>query len=635
MFLASSAKPIDSKLKNFVDEIEAQSPSLSVLAARQLRYSLYQTLLEATIKEPREFNVLEEFIIRAGIELDPPPTEDELASILGLDPVFVRSTTATLQTLQTLSLTSPITVTPEGRLFYEKGSVPQPPYSVQIYAISDPLTGKLTFQSEALNEELVKLPDLTNFVNIDNIIIDISSLPIEEIQQNIQTSDLALHVPQDRKIVVSCKAISVTKKVAATISIFVTFDALEDKLSVQIRNGKQILEPETKRLEVLLSEGKISLQALCELSNETINSERKLILDHKNAEIEARVEKIRQKALETATHTSRKQNYSTVAGTAIQLRDGQISQAFSKVLNSAKHQVIIYSPWVSKVTINDEFLNLLQNLANRGVWILIGHGIARQQEDEDKPILLEVEEKLRAIKTPDGLPSVQVFWLGDSHIKEVIVDREIHLCGSHNWLSYRGDYLPRGESVYKVTIPQQVQEAYEFLAHRFQNHAQELWKNALENRNFQLAVEPLCVWGALGMEDIALKEIEENNWLELLPMWLNVVLQSLRAKNVLDLVIYRKALTLLNQVSGEEAFIELLRQGWRQVIGAIATNNPETALNLLNNEVWLQFLRLNITQTSDSPTNFISQYVEQQQEKETKLVKGGQINKKTKKKVNS
>ncbi|NDJ20270.1 hypothetical protein GS682_01115 [Nostoc sp. B(2019)] len=637
MFLASSAKPIDSKLKNFVDEIEAQNHSLSVLAARQLRYSLYQSLLEVTIKEPREFNVLEEFIIRAGIEFDPPPTEDELASILGLDPVFVRSTTATLQTLQTLSLTSPITVTPEGRLFYEKGSVPQPPYSVQIYIISDPLTGKLTFQSEALNEELVKLPDLTNFVNIDNTIIDVSSLPIEEIQQNIQASDLALHVPQDGKIVVSCKAISVTKKVVTTISIFVIFDVLEDKLSVQIRNGKQILEAETNRLEVLLSEGKISLQALCELSDETINSERKLILNHKNAEIEARVEKIRQKALETAIHTNRKQNDSTVAKTAIQLRDGQIPQAFSEVLNLAKHQVIIYSPWVSKVTINDEFLNLLQNLANRGVWMLIGHGITRQQEDEDKSILLEVEEKLRAIKTPDGLPSVQVFWLGDSHVKEVIVDQEIHLCGSHNWLSYRGDYLPRGESVYKVTIPHQVQEAYEFLANRFQNHAQKLWKNALENRDSLLAVEPLCVWGALGMEDVALKEIEENNWLELLPMWLNVVLQSLRAKNVLDLVIYKKALLLLSQVSGEEAFIELLRQGWRQVIGAIATNNPETALNLLTNEVWLQFLRLNITQTSDSPTNFISQYVEQQQEKETKLVKvkGEQINKKTKKKVNS
>ena len=74
MFLASSAKPIDDSLQNVVDEIEAQSPALLILAARQLRYGLRQTLVEITIKEPRPFNVLEEFIIRAGIELEPAPT---------------------------------------------------------------------------------------------------------------------------------------------------------------------------------------------------------------------------------------------------------------------------------------------------------------------------------------------------------------------------------------------------------------------------------------------------------------------------------------------------------------------------------------------------------------------------------
>ncbi len=277
MFLASSAKAIDKSLKALVKTIEAQSPGLWVLAARQFCYILHQTLVEVTVKEPRGFNVLEEFIIRAGIEFDPPPTEDELASILGLDPVFVRSTTATLRALQTLSVTSPITVTPEGRSFYEKGSVPQPPYSVQIYATSDPLSGKVTFQSEPLNDELVKLPDLANFVTIGNRIIDISSLSIEEIQQNIQVSGLALHVPEEGKIVVSCKVISATKKIGKSISLFVIFDAVEDKLSVQLRNGKQILEAESNWLEVLLSEGKISLQALCELSDETINFEKLFI----------------------------------------------------------------------------------------------------------------------------------------------------------------------------------------------------------------------------------------------------------------------------------------------------------------------------------------------------------------------
>ena len=606
MFLASSAKPIDDNLKNFVDEIEAQSPSLSVLAARELRYSLRQTPVELNIKEPRQFNVLEEFIIRAAIEFQPPPTEDELASVLGLDSIFIKTTTTTLRSLQTLSPTSPLTVTPEGRSFYEKGSVPQPPYPIQINAVTDPLSNKISFQSESLNETVINLPDLADFITIDNAIADIASLPFEEIQKSIQASGLALHVPEEGKIVTSCKVLASTQKIWKKISLFVIFDALENKLSIQIRNGKQILGSASSWLDFLHTEGKISLQALCKLSTETINFEREVILKQKNTEIEARLENIRQKALETVTVNNVKIYNSTVLGEAIQLRDGQIAQAFIEVLNSAKSQVMIYSPWVNQTVVNEKFLTLLQKLANRGVSILVGYGIARRQEDENKPIPPELEKKLRAIKTPDGLPSVQVFWLGDSHIKEVIVDREIHLCGSHNWLSYRGDYLPGGESVYKVTIPLQVQEAYEFLANRFQNHAQKLWQNALENSDSELAVESLCVWGALGMEDTALKEIQKNNWLELLPVWLNVAIQGLKSKNLSgDSASFKTALSLLSQVSIEETFIELLQQVWRKVIGAIAINNPKTALNLLNDEVWAQFIRLNIVQDSDSPNDFI------------------------------
>ncbi|WP_242057978.1 MULTISPECIES: hypothetical protein [Nostoc] len=583
MFLDSYAKPIDDNLKKLVEEIEAQSSSLSVLAARQFRYSLGQTPVEVNIKEPRPFNVLEEFIIRAAIEFQPPPTEDELASVLGLDSVFIRSTTTTLRSLQTLSATSPLTVTPEGRSFYEKGSVPQPPYSVQLNAITDPLSDKITFQSESLNETVINLPDLADFINIDNIVTDISALALEEIQKNIQASGLALHIPEEGKIVTSFKVVASIQKIWQKISLFVIFDAIEDKLTIQIRSGKQILEVASHRLQILHNEGKISLQKLCKLSNEAINFEREAILKQKNTEIEARLEKIRQEALENAVKTSKKVDAYTVVGEAIQLRDGQIAQAFIDVLNSAKNQVIIYSPWVNQAVVNEKFLALLQKLANRGVWILIGHGIARREEDEDKPISPEVEEKLRAIKTPDGLPCVQVFWLGDSHVKEVIVDQKIHLCGSHNWLSYRGDYLPRGESVYKVTIPHQVQEAYKFIANRFQNHAQKLWQNSLENRDSKLAIESLCTWGALGMEDIALQEIQQNDWLELMPVWFDVTLQGLRSKNLPDdSTIFKTALSLLNQVSLEEGFTVSLQDKWRQVINAIAINNPQTALNLLN-----------------------------------------------------
>ncbi|MDZ8027936.1 MAG: hypothetical protein RMX97_25040 [Nostoc sp. DedQUE11] len=282
MSLASSAKPIDDNLKNLVKEIEVQSSNLSVLAARQFRYGLRQTPIEVNIKEPRQFNVLEEFIIRAAIEFKPPPTEEELASVLGLDPVFIRSTTANLRSLQTLSATSPLTVTPEGRSYYEKRSVPQPPYPVQLNVITDPFSNKLTFQFESLNETTINLPDLADFITLDNT-IDISSLSLEEIQKNIQVSDLALHVPEEGKIVTSLKVVASSQKIWQKISLIVIFDAIEDKLSLQIRTGKQILESGSSLLEVLHTEGKITLQALCNLSPEAINFEREAILKQKKS----------------------------------------------------------------------------------------------------------------------------------------------------------------------------------------------------------------------------------------------------------------------------------------------------------------------------------------------------------------
>ncbi|MDP5336989.1 MAG: hypothetical protein NWQ28_00245, partial [Nodularia sp. (in: cyanobacteria)] len=306
--------------------------------------------------------------------------------------------------------------------------------------------------------------------------------------------------------------------------------------------------------------------------------EREATLKYKNAEIESRLEKLSQEALK--------------------LGDGQVIPAFEEVLNSAKRQIIIYCPWLSQAFFNKEFLTLLQKLANTGVWILIGYGISPEQA--------EVEKKLRAIKTPHDLPSVQFLCLGNSPIKEVIVDQKVHFYGFFDWVNCGGEYLPNGESVYQVTIPQQVAEAYHFLAHGCQNHAETQWNIALEKRDFQLAAEALCVWGALNMQNIALQEIAESNWLELLPVWLNIVFHDLMSQKIIDDSInFTNALSLLSQLSGESAFIDELQQGWRKVIQAIASVQPEFALSLLNEQVWADFIRLKIAQEHDSRDNLI------------------------------
>ena len=588
-----------------------------MLAGRQFRYCLEQISVEVTISEPRKFNILEEFILRAGMEMELTSTENELAQALGLDPVFVQNTAMTLRSLETLAVTpdARIILTPQGRQFYLEGSVPQPPQTKQIYAISDPLQGNLFFLSSALEEVQIELPIFEDLITIENRCQEISELGLEELQRIIQASGLGLQVPEDGKIITAANFTKETQAIWQSVAIFVIFDALEDAVKLQVRRGKKILHYASDLLDILQNEGKVSLQNLLYLSDEIIAAEREELLDRRNQEVEARIKKIEQQAIETVKELRKTGEQVASKGSqekdqVILLRDSQIRQSFLETLRKGNYQVLIYSPWVSKEVVDNEFIQLLQNLANRGVWILIGHGISRRQEDETRPIPPQVEQKLREIKTREGLSAVQIFWLGNSHAKEVVVDRKIHLCGSHNWLSYRGDRLPRGETVYKIAAADKVEEAYDFLAVRFKDYAGVLWESAVQNRDASLAETSLCTWGALGMEEMALNQLQLANWLELYPVWLKVVSQGLRSKKISpDSAYLATGISMVSQFSVDDSNIELLRSNLCQVMGAIAALDRRQALKLLNEKIWLDFRRLHIAEPAlVKPDDFLLKY---------------------------
>ncbi|MEG3957309.1 hypothetical protein [Microcoleus sp. herbarium2] len=278
MFLASSTKPIDSNLSSLAEQIEEQNPGLSVLAARQFRFAIRQTPLEVATCEPREFNVLEEFILRAGVEFEPAPTLKELADLLGLDEIFVKSAAATLVSLESLEVAEngQIAIAPQGRDFFDKGAVSRSQVQ-SIYAISDPLNQTLTFKFDALATESVNLPDLADLVSLEHKITDLADLSIAEIQPLIQASGLGIHVPENGKIVSECAVIGDDLDIWQTVSIFVLLDAIENKTTIQVRQGKQILETASNLLNELESQQKLSLNDLCKLPEDVILQEPEII----------------------------------------------------------------------------------------------------------------------------------------------------------------------------------------------------------------------------------------------------------------------------------------------------------------------------------------------------------------------
>ncbi|MDT9339789.1 hypothetical protein VV11_010080 [Trichodesmium erythraeum 21-75] len=610
MFLQSSTKYISPELNNLADKIEKDSPGISVFAARQFCYKLYQTPVQIEIIKERDLNILEEFILRASIEFNPPPTEVELAQILKLDPIFIQNTTNTLQSLQTLTITpsdSRISITSEGKEFYTKGSLPQPPENKIIYAITNPLSEEINWQLSGLNSKSPELPNLADFITFENTTPEIANFTIEELKKEIIDSNLGIYLPESGKII---RDIFVNtdgeKSIWKAISILVIFDIIEEKLILQAREGNKILERVSNQLQEMIERGEILLNELCGLPPESIASQTESILDLKNQKVEERLQKIRQQGIEIIKQT-REQGKKKLPKKSefILLRDREIRPEFLSTLKAATQQILIYSPWVTEEVVDEEFIQLLQKLANNGVWILMGYGIAEKQEKETQAMSPKVEEKLLTIRTPEDLPAAQIFWLGNSHAKEVLVDRKVHLSGSHNWLSYRGDRGFRGETAYRVTNLDTVGSAYEYLQARFQFHAKNLWESAVSSRDINLAVQSVCIWGALGMAEMAFQELQYHNWIELFPMWLKVVIQGLRSKQILlDEQIFKQAISWLNIVDTSYQNIQDLRSGWQGVIREIARQNSQAALNLLNEVAWAEFIRLEISLT-DTPEKFI------------------------------
>ena len=278
MFLASSTKEIDSNLSSLAAQIEQQKPGLSVLVARQFRFAIRQTPLEVAISEPREFNVLEEFILRAGVEFEPAPTLKELADLLGLDEIFVKTAATNLVSLEILDVSEngKIAIAPQGRDFFDKSAVSRSQIQ-SIYAISDPLNQTLTFKLDALAAESFNLPDLADLVSLEHQISDFADLSVAEIQPLIQASGLGMHAPDNGKIVSKCDVIGDDLDIWQTISIFVLLSAIDNKTTIQVRQEKQILETASNLLNELESQQKFSLNDLCKLPEDAILPEPEII----------------------------------------------------------------------------------------------------------------------------------------------------------------------------------------------------------------------------------------------------------------------------------------------------------------------------------------------------------------------
>ncbi len=185
----------------------------------------------------------------------------------------------------------------------------------------------------------------------------------------------------------------------------------------------------------------------------------------------------------------------------------EIRTRWIQSLRETKKIATIITPWVNENVIDHEMLEDFRKLAQKKILINIGWGIAPTVEREEKPIKNFLLSELNQIKTPDNLPAINVFHIGNMHNKDFVADRRIHISGSHNYLSYRGDRHPRAESAYYVINQVVVQKALKKFDDLFETAIKRTWDRSVKEGNQDGFVRCCVAWSCIYRPKVALMQI--------------------------------------------------------------------------------------------------------------------------------
>jgi len=601
IFPASSTntRPIASALRARAQKLEEGHPLHHVLAAREFRYPVQLQEVSIRAEQYRKMNLLEKFILQAATEVFPRPSLEELADALGLDPVFVNNTVKDLRSMQSIAGdNNDLRATDEGRKSLASEIITEEPIVETRYCIQDTLLDTTMFSNFRLKEIDDDLEDLSPYIDQDLTQFSLFDWETDDLQAQLQVLSLDLHDPDSNRFVTNITPASPPEIRWRPISIFVLYDTSErddDKvITFEARSFEnQVIPIIGKWLEAQLQQGKLSLKTFCGLNDDIFLSDEGLpdeglqsveSVDELSVEpeFEERLEEIHQQAVTQYRLKQEGQMLEPVAGTSLQLRDMEIRPAFLKALQDAQGLIIIYSPWMNEQVVDNEFISLLEKLVQRNVRILIGYGIGHDEKREDRPVPLSLLHRLQAVQTPEGTPGIIAEWLGNSHAKEVIVDHKIHFSGSHNWLSYRGDRFPRGETVYQVTIATEVEKAYDYLAQRFIEHAKSLWE--AKDEESRLA---LCLLASLGHEQQAIDWIQQDERYGFLPLWLNLALQGIAVGRGAQIFApLQTALTLCCTIVNPQSSLKTeIVAVLRKVFKSLAQKDRQLTLILVNDNL--------------------------------------------------
>jgi len=571
MFQTSSH--VDPRLTDLAKVVEAEETGLRVISSGVYTVPYADVHVTVEILTDRQFNILEEFILRAAHELNPRPTLGGLAAMLGLDTLFVEASWRKLDAMQVVALGGgeTLTLTDRGREFYLQGQLPpaslEEELDLRYWFVSDALVPAGRVPRSPAPDEI--LPGCS--IEDEDEQIAALARVMTDVQRVISVTveaGLGLHQPDAGKEIHAVRNWRLSATGVAPVGLLIVQDSLEaagqeDNVAlrvVDLASGRRDFAVETV-LQGWVDAGKVTLRDLVPVEEDLLALPPDDDAGEARAEPAEATAELDPRQLPALQEQSAEEKVTVVEQASqppnvdLQGEDGLRPRPMDAI-RDAQHTVLVSLPWSSPEVIDDEFVSLLETLAARNVIAVVGWGTDRAEDTQERRPPAPLMERLQGITTPQGYLAVIAIRVGDQHSTDVLVDGYLHMSGSGNWLS------DSGATTDWVTAPEAVAQALARFETLFAGAAVELWQDlagellgsGAENAPEEVVhgLEQCCViWVAVRQHQTALQHILDL--VDVAPAALPV---AFRLMAVTLMALQR----LSDELLTEQADIQLLRE---------------------------------------------------------------------------
>lgn len=479
---------------------------LQVLNTLEWKIPIEGYKVQLTTTTISKIDILRKMIMKL-IRSDSPKSMTEIKEILNVDPLFIKDVVDYLLfTGLAIIDEEAISLSQIGEKQYQAGTI-----------LSDPKKEVFSFNYSTTNDSIVPIEEKNDYIQQDfeleeyrfqnerkTLIGEV--LEEERLRSIIKKSGAVFEVGGKEKIISGIEPLVREQVSYAKCIEFQLYDVLEDKAYAKVWNGA--LGMWDSNIEE-------------EINNQESTEWKSTYVTAVSERFPERYKMVKQKLQETGIEKQPAGNINIIRGLSIRKR-------FDRSFIDTKKKMLMVSPWISESVVDKALLKKFKEFANQNKTMYISWGIAKRYEKEDRKPSEFLLNQIRSIKHPDGTQAIFIRWFGNQHNKELVIDNQALLLGSYNWLSYRGDYNLRQESVLEISDSNIIEGTTEFIEKNF--------IEALENEMELLLKDLEPNWSTNDFKNWMKEIIILSSFTEKRISISNKLIEYLKEKNELNLV---------------------------------------------------------------------------------------------------